>query len=385
MFKRELLPIFLIVLVDILGLTIVLPLLPFYAEKYGASAFTASSIFTVYAVCQLFSGPLLGDLSDRIGRKPVLLLSQVGTLIGFILLGFAETLWLVFLARIIDGVTAGNITVAQAAISDVTEPHERAKSFALIGISFGLGFLVGPAISGYLSHYGYHYPVFAAAGLSFLSILATTFLLPKHKPIPSGKERKLGFRDWGHYAKYFGRPKLGNLLLQFFLFAFAFGLFMSGFALFSERRFDFGPKQVGYMYAYAGFLGLMIQGGLLGRLVTVFGEHKLSVVAFVLSMIGYAVLGFSFDYIGLFTACTVFSIGHSAIRPCLSSLISQQADKTEQGVVLGLTQSLNSVATIITPLVGGVLIELSHLTSWALLAAGASLLGAVLAFRTKPT
>lgn len=388
MFKRELLPIFLIVLVDILGLTIVLPLLPFYAEKYGASPFVVGSIFMVFSFCQLVSGPYLGDLSDRWGRKRVLLLSQLGTFIGFLILGFAETLWLIFLARIIDGVTAGNITVAQAAISDVTEPHERAKSFALIGISFGLGFLVGPAISGYLAKYGYHYPVFAAAGLSLLSILATQFLLPAYRPsVPAERvaERKLRIGDWSHYFKYFARPRLGELLLQFFCFAFSFGLFLSGFALFAERRFSFGPEQVGYTYAYAGFLGLIVQGGMLGRLVKAFGEWKLSVAAFLLSFLGYLFLGLSDSYLGLMLACTVFSFGHSCIRPALTSLISQQADKTEQGVVLGLTQSLNSVATIMTPLIGGILIQYSYLTAWAMLAAGSSLLGGFLAFRTKPS
>jgi len=388
MFKRELLPIFLIVLVDILGLTIVLPLLPFYAQKYGASAFVVGSIFTVFALCQLLSGPFLGDLSDRWGRKPVLLLSQIGTFLGFLLLGYAETLWLIFLARIIDGVTAGNISVAQAVISDVTEPHERAKSFALIGISFGLGFLIGPAISGYLSHYGYHYPIFAAAGLSLLSILATIFLLPNRPPVPVApgeNQRKLKLGDWSHYVQFFKRPRLGQLLLQFFCFAFAFGLFMSGFALFAERRFDFGPKQVGYTYAFAGLIGLFVQGGMLGRLVALFGEWKLSVASFVLSTLGYFALGFSYDMVGLFTACTVFAMGHSAVRPCLTSLISQQAEKSEQGVVLGLMQSLNSVAVIVTPLIGGLLIEYSHLTAWALLAATSSMFGGILAFRTKPS
>src|SRR5436190_23849314 len=173
-----LLSIFLIVLVDVLGLTIILPLLPFYAESFGATPAVVGLLVSAYALCQLIAGPPLGHLSDRVGRRPVLLVSQIGTCIGFIMLGFAQTLWLVFLARIIDGLTAGNLTVAQAYISDVTEPQNRAKAFGLIGVAFSLGFLVGPALSGFLAQYSNQYPILAAAALSFTSICCTYFLPP---------------------------------------------------------------------------------------------------------------------------------------------------------------------------------------------------------------
>src|SRR6185295_18708089 len=174
--KSPLLSIFLIVLVDVLGLTIILPLLPFYAESMGATPRVVGALVSAYAICQLLAGPPLGHLSDRVGRRPVLLVSQVGTFIGFLILGFAQSLWMVFLARIIDGLTAGNLTVAQAYIADVTTPENRTKSFGYIGIAFGLGFLVGPAISGFLAQFGNTYPIFAAAGLSFTSIMCTYFL-----------------------------------------------------------------------------------------------------------------------------------------------------------------------------------------------------------------
>ena len=186
--KSFLLPIFLIVSVDILGMTIVLPLLPFYAEKYGASPFVVGLLVTTYALCQLFSGPMLGRISDRIGRRPMLLLSQIGTLVGFFILAYANSLWVIFVSRIIDGITAGNLSLAQAYISDVSLPKDRAKSFAVIGIAFGLGFLIGPAISGYLSQFGYSTPILAAAALSATSILCTYFLLPANPPVPEGSE-----------------------------------------------------------------------------------------------------------------------------------------------------------------------------------------------------
>src|SRR4029077_1543312 len=182
--SSPLLPIFLIVVVDVLGLTIILPLLPFYAESLGATPRVVGLLVSAYAICQLIAGPPLGHLSDRIGRRPVLLVSQVGTCIGFLILAYANTLWVVFLARIIDGLTAGNLTVAQAYIADVTDPEHRTRSFGIIGIAFGLGFLVGPGISGFLAQFGNVYPIFAAAGLSFTSILCTYFLLPGVKPHP---------------------------------------------------------------------------------------------------------------------------------------------------------------------------------------------------------
>src|SRR6202041_1323794 len=155
-----------------------IPLLPFYAETLGATPFQVGWLIGAYAACQLISGPLLGRLSDSTGRKPLLLVSQAGTLIGFIITAFAPNLIILFLARMIDGATAGNLSLAQAYISDITKPEERAKSFALIGIAFGMGFLLGPAISGFLAQYSYQYPIFAAAALSATSILATYFLLP---------------------------------------------------------------------------------------------------------------------------------------------------------------------------------------------------------------
>src|SRR5437867_13438326 len=234
--RSPLLSIFLIVLVDVLGLTIILPLLPFYAESLGASPRVVGLIVSAYAICQLIAGPPLGHLSDRVGRRPVLLVSQMGTCIGFLILAFAQTLWVVFLARIIDGLTAGNLTVAQAYIADVTPPENRTKSFGIIGIAFGLGFLVGPAISGFLAQFNNTYPIFAAAGLSFTSILCTYFLLPSVVPHPH-PELEQGLSRWAAMGESFKDKRLGPMLWQFFAFAFAFSTFFSGFALFAERRF----------------------------------------------------------------------------------------------------------------------------------------------------
>jgi MFS family permease len=393
--KNPLLPIFLVVAVDVLGLTFVLPLLPFYAEKYGASPQVVGFLVTAFALCQLIAGPLLGQLSDRFGRRPLLILSQVGTLIGFLILAGAQSLFWIFFSRIVDGLTAGNLSLAQAYISDVTEPKDRAKSFGVIGIAFGLGFLIGPALSGILAQYSYRYPIFLAALLSLTSILVTYFYLPEVKPhVPKPSEegmegpggRRLSLLSWGQYAQYFARPNLGGLLVEFFMFAIAFSTFISGFALFAERRFTlhgapFGVREVGLLYAYSGFLGILIQGGLLGRLVKRYGEARLVVVGFLGMTLGYGLLSGTYLLPALLLVTTISSFGTGVLRPALTSLITQTVGRNEQGVVLGLTQSLTSIAQIGAPIISGYLIDKGLLRSWALFASSVGLIGLVLSWR----
>jgi MFS family permease len=373
--KSPLLPIFLIVSVDVLGLTIILPLLPFYAEHYGASPAVVGLLVSLYAFCQLIAGPMLGRLSDHMGRRPLLLVSQLGTFIGFLILAYAHALWVIFLSRAIDGITAGNLSLAQAYISDVTKPEDRAKSFALIGIAFGMGFLIGPGLSGFLSKFGYQYPIFVAAGLSATSILATYFLLPSVIPATGDNTtaRKFTLLDWGNYARYFRQPGLAPLLWQFFAFTIAFSMFMSGFALFAERRYTwhgqpFGPQQVGYVYAFLGLLGVILQGGFMGLLVKAVGEVRLARAGFLFGFVGLVALAFTHSIPLLLITAAVASAGTGTIRPTVTSLITQKAGRSEQGVILGLTQSLNSVSAIAAPALAGFLIDHSLLSTWAVTA-----------------
>ena len=360
-----------------------IPLLPFYAEKMGASPTQVGLLIGVYAACQLVSGPLLGRMSDLTGRKPLLIVSQIGTLIGFLILAFAPSLWVVFLARVIDGATAGNLSLAQAYISDVTRPEERAKSFGVIGIAFGMGFLIGPAISGYLAKFDYRDPIFAAAGLSATSILATWLLLPAVKkgmrPAEGPGGRRLSLLQWGEYGRYFQQPELSARLWQFLCFAFAFAMFTAGFPLFAERRLTwhgvrFGPEQVGFAWAYAGFLGIFLQGPALGKLVKRFGESTLNRVGFAAYAVGYTTLAFCFSIPVLIAATTALALG-SLVRPTLTSMITQAAPREEQGVVLGLTQSLTSIGQITGPPLAGFLIQHGFLSGWGCTAAAVALLG----------
>jgi MFS transporter, DHA1 family, tetracycline resistance protein len=386
--RSPLLPIFLIVLVDVIGFTLVIPLLAIYAEQMGASPFQAEMVFSIFAVCQLFAGPVLGQISDRVGRKPMLIVSQIGTFAGLVVLARAETLAMVYLGRIIAGLTTGNLSIAQAYISDNTEAKDRAKSFAFIGIAFGVGFSLGPFITGYLVKYGLSAPFYAAAALSVTSILCTSLLLPGGRPPqavatdgtigPAGK--RLGIFSWGHYAQYLKRPVLRGLLIQFFCFAFAFATFLTGFALFAERTFSFrgqrfGPREVGYLFAYTGVLGIILQGGLIGRLVKRFGEASLIVAGFGSLVVGYTALGLVHTVGLLVLVATIASFGNGVLRPSITSLVSQNAGRHEQGVVLGFTQSLNALAQVVGPALGGVLLDKGLLSLWAWVAAAFALFG----------
>jgi len=384
--RWPLLPIFLIVLADILGLTIILPLLPFYAEKLGASPTAVGRLGSAFAWCQLLSGPFLGRWSDRTGRKPLLILSQLGTFASRLLLAGAGSLWVVYLARIIDGLTAGNLVLAQAYISDITEPENRTRSFAVIGISFGIGFLLGPAISGALSGFGLGVPILLSAALSAVSILATIFLLPGTKPVPDEGAagpagRRLSLFAWREYFQYFQRPGLSRLLVEFFCFVMAFAAFTGGLALFLERRLTwdgkpFQAREVGFVFAYAGLLGILVQS-FLGRLVRRFGEQTLVAAGFASMAVGYGLLA-GVHMLPLLLVAGVFSsFGTGVLRPSLTSLVTQAVARNEQGVVLGLNTSLQSVAQIVGPAIAGLLIDHGLLGVWALFCAGCAVVGLV--------
>lgn len=379
----SLLPVFLIVLVDVFGMTLVIPLLAIYAETFHATPLEATLLVSVFAACQLVSGPLIGHASDRTGRKPMLIISQIGTFIGFLVLARATALWMIYLSRVIDGSTAGNLSLAQAYISDNTRPEDRARKFGLIGIAFGLGFFVGPSITGYLSaRFGLTAPIYVAAAMSATSILCTTVLLQGGRPTTSLAHRRAALH-WRTYAEYFARPDLRARLLQFLFFMLSFSMFISGFALFAERRFvwqghPFGPREIGYVFGYVGFLGIVLQGGLIGRLVKTFGEPALALTGFASLAVGYVGLGLAGSIAALLVVSTISSFGNGVLRPALTSLITQQAGRHEQGVVLGLTQSMTSIASVVAPVAAGLLIEHVHLTAWACAAAGLAAIGGLL-------
>ncbi len=378
--NKALIPIFLIVAVDVLGMTLVLPFLPYYAEHLGASPLTVGLLLSSFAVSQFIASPILGRISDQVGRRPTLIFSQIGTFAGFIVLALANSLWLIFISRIIDGLTAGNLSIAQAYITDVTKPEERTKAFGLIGIAFGIGFLIGPALSGFLAQFGYHWPAYVAAGLSFTSILCTWYFLPE-VPRHAGAEGSLG--RISAITQYFVRKAPRKALTEFGAFAFSFSILISGMALYLERQFRFTATETGYLFAFSGVIGTIVQGGLIGILATKLGESKLALIGFVCMAAAYSVLGEIHTIPLLLTSVAVAGFGSAVVRPSLTSLVTRSVGKHEQGAVLGVSQSLTSVSQIFGPLLAGALIEHNHLSLYGLAAGFFALIGALMLLRSS--
>jgi DHA1 family tetracycline resistance protein-like MFS transporter len=378
--NKPLFSIFLIVFIDMLGFGLILPLLPYYAETFGASDTVIGLLVASYAAAQLIGAPILGRLSDRFGRRPILLISLIGTLIGFLLLGFANTLWLLFAARILDGLTGGNISVAQAYISDVTDAKNRAKGLGMIGAAFGLGFIIGPASGGLLSQWGYSVPAFAAAGLVIVNLLMVALWLPESLPPNERKtaEKKRPTLTASALIATLKRPFTGPLLITRFFFGLAFSTFQTIFALYALRRFNLGVTETGFILTYVGVLAAVVQGGLVGRLSQLYRDGILitvSVGIMALSLLGWAFAP-SVAVLLLILAPIAFSGG--VLNTVLSSALTKAVEQQEVGGILGLSASIESATRVIAPTLGGIL--LGHVGSWAPGVFGSLILAGVFIF-----
>jgi DHA1 family tetracycline resistance protein-like MFS transporter len=396
-FKR-ILPIFIIVLVDILGLTVIIPLLPLYATAFGANAIVVGALSAVYPLLQLVGSPLLGGLSDRLGRKPVLIVSQIGTFIGFLVLGFAHTLPLLFLARVIDGFTGGNIVVAQAAITDSTTERTRAQGLGLVGAAFGIGFTLGPAIAGIalvLTDNNYTVPAFIAAGFSLLSILLTAFWFKE--TLPEEKRGQHRANAHGNLAvralRALRNPLIGSLLLLIFMQQLVFGGVETLLALFTFARLGMNGASNTLLFLFIGIILVFVQGKYIGPLSRRFGERKLIYAGALLLGVGVVLMSITpevpvpwysrtemlaelargtstvnvplpsdshIGWLGLVwiaVSLVPVTIGAGLISPSINSLITRRSSRIETGQVLGVSSGLVSLANAITPLIGGALFQ----------------------------
>jgi MFS transporter, DHA1 family, tetracycline resistance protein len=364
--RSPLIVIFTTVFIDLVGFGIVIPVLPFYAEgtAFNATPRTVGLLFASYSIMQLIFSPILGGLSDKYGRRPVLLLSIIGTGIGFLVLGLATTVWMLFIGRILDGITGGNISTAQAYIADVTTEENRAKGMGLIGAAFGLGFIFGPAIGGILSHWGIHVPFFFAAALCFANAILLFFTLPETVTADHpAKHSAARGRSLGHIIASLKQPKLAFILVIYFLFIVAFSIMTTSFSLYTMFRFGYDAQHTGYLFAYVGLIAVIIQGGLIGRLVKRFGEVPLVIfgaLCFAISLFAVPFVGPAAGGLGaLLIGGGVFSMGNSLATPALTSLASKSAGPAQQGVVLGVTQSTASLARAVGPTLAALLISSS--------------------------
>jgi DHA1 family tetracycline resistance protein-like MFS transporter len=362
-FTAPLIIIFVTVFIDLVGFGMVIPILPYYANTPPFSATPREIGFLVasYSLMQFFFSPVLGRLSDRYGRRPILFISLLGSAVGYFVIGLANTLVLVFLGRIIGGVTGGNISTAQAYIADVTSKKNRAKGMGLFGAAFGLGFILGPAIAGVLSKYGVQVPFYFAAALSFANAAALYFILPeslKAEARARMTERKNRLVELVDSLKH---KEFREINITYFLLITSFSIMTYAFVLYTAFRYGYTAEQNGYLFAYVGVVSIIGQGVLFGRLANKFGESPLVVVGcllmmaslFAVPLVGPQAGGLT----GLLIGTAVLSFGNALASPGLTSLASKTADEHEQGRVMGLMQSGASLARAIGPMLGGFLLN----------------------------
>ncbi|HNR46747.1 MAG TPA: MFS transporter [Anaerolineaceae bacterium] len=375
--NRSLLAIFLVVFIDLLGFGVVLPLLPYYADRFGANAAVTGLLVASYAAAQFIATPILGRLSDRFGRRPILMLSIAGNVLGFGLLALANNLWLLFAARILAGLTGGNISVAQAYITDVTAPKDRARGLGMIGAAFGLGFIIGPVTGGLLNEVSPAAPALAAAGLSLLNLLMVGLWLPESLTA----DRRAELAQAGRPALTLGallsalrRPLVGPLLNARFWFALAFALFQSVFSLYALYRFNLSARDTGFVLAYVGLLSVITQGGLIRPLTARFSDRQLllgATVGMAVGLLGWAVAPSVGVLLGVLAP---IAISGGIFNTVINSAISKAVPPVEVGGTLGIAAALESLTRVISPSAGGLMLSLFNpalpgLVSAALLAA----------------
>ena len=358
-FTKPLLIIFVTIFIDLLGFGMVIPLLPFFAQDFHATPFEIGLLVSSYSWMQFFFSPIFGSLSDKYGRRPILFFSIIGSGLGYLMIGLAGTLWMVFAGRVLGGITGANLSTAQAYIADVTTLENRAKGMGLFGMAFGFGFIMGPAMAGILSKFGHEVPFFVAAGLSFANALLLYFILPETRKFGEAVTEKKGRIT--ELLESVKDSRFAVITLEYFLLVMAFSMMTTAFPLYTGHSFGYDAEQTGYVLAYVGLLAVIMQGGLLGKLAQKFGEANLVVVGCSLLVLSFVAVPFvskdSYGLLGLLAGAGCFAIGNSISSPALTSLASKAAGEFDQGKALGVMQSAASLARAIAPTVTGILLN----------------------------
>ncbi|RKY93628.1 MAG: MFS transporter [Ignavibacteriae bacterium] len=351
--------IFLTVFVDLLGFGILIPILPSFAKlELLVDEAAIGVVIAVYSFVQFLFNPILGKLSDRYGRKPVIVISLLINAIGYIIFAFTTSYIILLVSRIVAGIGGSSIAVAQAYIADVTTKENRAKGMGIIGAAFGLGFVFGPLIGGFLSSYGYMITGFGSASFSILAFILTLILLPEsnlNREAATGRERKLF--DLDAFRKVFAKPERAILIGLFFVLTFSFANIYGTFALLGLEIYGFTDLQNGYMFGIIGLTSAIVQGGLIGRISKVLNRITMLKIGSFLIMVTLALIPFGGSFLGLAIISVFLAFGTGIFQPTVLSLISEVTPENEQGVTLGVNQSVSSFARVLGPLWGGFAFE----------------------------
>jgi DHA1 family tetracycline resistance protein-like MFS transporter len=358
---KPLLIVFLTIFIDLVGFGIVIPLLTFFAEEFQASPVDIGLLVASYSLMQFIFAPVWGNLSDRYGRRPILFFTIIGSSIGYLMIGLAGSLWMIYAGRLLAGITGGNLSTAQAYIADVTSRENRARGMGLFGMAFGLGFILGPALAGVLSKFGIRVPFLFAAGLSLANAILLYFILPEsrvfrpHDPTVERRSR------WSELVAVFQNRRFTLVTIEYFLLVTAFSFMTTAFAYYTMVKFGYGADNTGYLLAYVGVLAAVMQGAVFGRLASRFGESKLIIAGSFLLVVSLLVVPFigaaSGGLIVLLIGIAGFAVGNSIASPGLTSLASKTTDEAQQGKSLGILQSAASLARVIGPLATGILLN----------------------------
>ena len=374
-FTKPLLIIFLTVFIDLVGFGIVIPALPYYVESdaFRATPFEIGLLFASYSLMQFIFSPILGSLSDKYGRRPILFLSILGSAVGYLFIGFASTLWMVFVGRIVAGITGGNISTAQAYIADATTKENRAKGMGFFGAMFGLGFIFGPALGGILSRYGIGVPFLFAALLSLVNAALVFFFLPETVKKDSAQELTQDKKNrLVELIESLKDAQFGTLNAVYFFLVTSFSIMTYAFVLYTIERFGYTAEQNGYIFMFIGVIAIIFQGGLFARLTARFGENALMIggcLVMAASLFAIPYIGpLSGGLLALLTVTAMLAVGNSMASPAATSLVSKISDEAGQGKALGVMQSGASLARAIGPALGGVLLNnsLNHVDNFTI-------------------
>jgi len=348
---------FLTVFIHLLGFGIIIPLLPYYAETYGARALTIGLLTTSFSFCQFLFAPVWGRLSDRVGRRPVLIGSLLVTGVSYLIYAAAHSLLMLFASRMLAGVAGAVLSTAQAYVADTTTPENRTKAMGLIGAAFGMGFIFGPALGGILSRWGFAAPAYASAALAFAAAVFAFFRLAESLPPEVRAEAAARRRSRTKPRDAFSRPVVGTVLGLFFVATLCFSGMEAILALFTQRYYGWGPHQIGYLFAYVGVVAAAMQMGIVGALVRRYGERALVRAGLVLMGTAFVGAGIAPPLALFFLVMGLVAVASGMLTPSLSGLISIATPADEQGGILGIYQSLGSLARAVGPFLGGLVFD----------------------------